>query len=274
MASQPHFNDHYKGLLNQLPPSIKKEVWLRLTTRKYNPLTEEQAGRIHPDIDSLLTKEVNRYYKKKDRQRLKVDANTTPDGSNALSRLAEFEKQLDERERFLLQQENNIKNTIESKVKDECKRTKEQYDNLSQQLRAEHEEVYNKLQFSSEMLKIKLEHQYNDRVSELEKKNKSHSSSLEVSLRKKDKEIEKLTSAITKAKNKYRDLEDVILAKDLKIIDLDDKLHKTSTRYLFDETIEPIFYKSSNLSEAWTSKREKAKIYPDIRKNYTFRTRV
>jgi hypothetical protein len=94
MASQPHFNDHYKDLLDQLPPSIIKEVWLRLLTRKYNPLTEEQAGEIHPDIDSLLMKEVNRYYKKKNRQHFKVDANTSPDGSNALSRLDGFEKQL------------------------------------------------------------------------------------------------------------------------------------------------------------------------------------
>jgi hypothetical protein len=31
-VSQPHFNDHYKDQLDQLPPSIKKEVWLRLTT--------------------------------------------------------------------------------------------------------------------------------------------------------------------------------------------------------------------------------------------------
>src|SRR4051812_41170403 len=62
---QPHFNDHYKDLLDQLPPSIKKEVWLRLTTRKNNPLSNEQVSGIHPEINTLLTKEVNRYYKKK-----------------------------------------------------------------------------------------------------------------------------------------------------------------------------------------------------------------
>jgi hypothetical protein len=59
--------------------------------------------------------------------------------------------------------------------------------------------------------------------------------------RKKDKEIEKLTSAITKAKNKYRELEEVIAVKDQKIIDFDNKLHRTSTRYMFDEMIEPTF---------------------------------
>lgn len=53
-------------------------LWKRLITRKYNPLSEEQAGEIHPDIEELLTKVANtRYYKKKNRQRLKVDFNAT-----------------------------------------------------------------------------------------------------------------------------------------------------------------------------------------------------
>ena len=72
MASQPHFNDHYKSLLDQLPPSMKKDAWLRLTTCNYNPLSEEQAREIRPDIEELLTREVNRYYKKKDRQKKQI----------------------------------------------------------------------------------------------------------------------------------------------------------------------------------------------------------
>ena len=62
MSSQPHFNDHYKSLLDQLPPSMKKDVWLRLTTRKNKPLSEEQVRGIHSDIEELLTREVNRYF--------------------------------------------------------------------------------------------------------------------------------------------------------------------------------------------------------------------
>ena len=50
MASQPHFNEHYKSLLDQLPQSLKKEAWLRLTNRKNKPLSEEQVRGIHPDI--------------------------------------------------------------------------------------------------------------------------------------------------------------------------------------------------------------------------------
>src|SRR6266480_7360945 len=77
MSSQPHFNDHYKSLLDQLPPSMKKDAWLRLTTRKSNPLSEEQARGIRPDIEELLTREVNIYFKKKDHQKIKIEANIT-----------------------------------------------------------------------------------------------------------------------------------------------------------------------------------------------------
>ena len=114
MSSQPHFNEHYKSLLDQLPPSMKKDAWLRLTTRKSNPLSEEQAKGIRSDIEELLTKEVERYFNKKNRQKLKIEANTTSDGSSTLSRLDGFEKQLEERELCVQQQENNIKKTIET----------------------------------------------------------------------------------------------------------------------------------------------------------------
>src|SRR5437762_10001832 len=98
MASQPHFNDHYKSLLDQLPPSMKKDVWLHLTTRKNNPLSEEQARGIRSDIEELLTREVNRYYNKKNRQKIKIEANVISEGSSTLSWLDGFEKQLEERE--------------------------------------------------------------------------------------------------------------------------------------------------------------------------------
>ena len=71
MSSQPHFNDHYKSLLDQLPPSMKKDAWLRLTTCKNNPLSEKQARGIRPDIEELLTSNVNRYYKSKIARRLR-----------------------------------------------------------------------------------------------------------------------------------------------------------------------------------------------------------
>ena len=153
MTSQPHFNDHYKDLLEQLPPSIKKDVWLRLTNRKYNPLSDEQAGGIHPDIKELLTKEVNRYYKKKDRQKLKIDASTTSDGSSVLSRLDGFEKQLEEREALLKQKENNINKAIETQVAEERKRLKDEYDDLEQQLQTKFNQIFRDMEkFSLQLL--------------------------------------------------------------------------------------------------------------------------
>ncbi|RGB38525.1 hypothetical protein C1646_755580 [Rhizophagus diaphanus] len=39
---------------------MKKDIWLRLTTRRNNPLSEEQARDIRSDIEELLTKEADR----------------------------------------------------------------------------------------------------------------------------------------------------------------------------------------------------------------------
>src|SRR3954463_11269799 len=119
-----YFNEYYKSLLDQLSPSLKKDVWLRLATRKNNPLSEEQARGIRPDIEELLTSNVNRYYKSKNRQKIKIEANTTSDGSSTLFRLDGFEKQLEKRELRVQQQENNIKKTIEAQVAEERKRLK------------------------------------------------------------------------------------------------------------------------------------------------------
>ena len=77
---------------------MKKDVWLHLTNCKNKPLSEKQVKGIHPDIEELLTREVNRYYNKKNRQKIKIEANVIPEGSVTLSRLDGFEKQLEERE--------------------------------------------------------------------------------------------------------------------------------------------------------------------------------
>ncbi|CAB5370400.1 unnamed protein product [Rhizophagus irregularis] len=95
---------------------MKKDVWLRLTNCKNRPLSEEQVRGIHPDIEELLTREVDRYFNKKNRQKIKIEANTTSDGSSTLSRLDGFEKQLEERELHVQKWENNIKNTIEVRL--------------------------------------------------------------------------------------------------------------------------------------------------------------
>ena len=65
-----NFHKDYSELLKKLPPSIKKNIWNRLISRLHNPLTEEQASNIHPNIESLLISEIDKYEKKKNRQRI------------------------------------------------------------------------------------------------------------------------------------------------------------------------------------------------------------
>lgn len=64
-----NFHEHYSELLKKLPPSIKKNIWNRLISRLRNPLTEEQASSIHPNVEALLMSEIDKYEKKKNRQR-------------------------------------------------------------------------------------------------------------------------------------------------------------------------------------------------------------
>ena len=59
------FYDSYSNLLSQLPPSLIKAGWIRLTTRKRNPLTESEASNISPIIEAFLKHEVDRYQRKK-----------------------------------------------------------------------------------------------------------------------------------------------------------------------------------------------------------------
>ncbi|RIB15435.1 hypothetical protein C2G38_2192376 [Gigaspora rosea] len=47
-----NFHEYYSELLKKLPLSIKKNIWNRLISRLHNPLSEEQASSIHPDIET------------------------------------------------------------------------------------------------------------------------------------------------------------------------------------------------------------------------------
>ncbi|GBB98135.1 hypothetical protein RclHR1_31470004 [Rhizophagus clarus] len=181
MASQPYFNEHYKSLLDQLPPSMKKDAWLCLTTRKSNPLSEEQAKGIRSDIEELLTKEVERYFNKKNCQKLKIEANTTSDGSSTLSRLDGFEKQLEECEFY-------------------------EYDTLM----AQKESGYNKCMVDMKQklysFKYQLEEQHKSSKADLEKQYHSRISALNKSNVKKDEEIGKLSATISQLKNDKKDI--------------------------------------------------------------------
>src|SRR6185437_8479776 len=59
------FHENYSSLLTQLPPSIIKAGWNRLTTQKKNPLSEREASSISPIIEAFLKHEVDRYQRNK-----------------------------------------------------------------------------------------------------------------------------------------------------------------------------------------------------------------
>src|SRR4051812_41501001 len=66
----PSFHIYYSKQLNQLPRSIKVDIWQRLTSRKY-PLSLEQASSIHLEVEDMLNQAVRKYIKKKQHQRMK-----------------------------------------------------------------------------------------------------------------------------------------------------------------------------------------------------------
>ena len=264
---------------------MKKDAWLRLTTRKNMPLSEEQARGIRSDIEELLTREVDRYLNKKNRQKIKIEANTTSDGSSTLSRLDGFEKQLEERELRVQQWENNIKKTIDAQVAEERKRLKDEYDTLKTDLENKYNHCMVDMKQQTYSFKHQLEDQHNSRSADLERQYKSRISTLDKSNAVKDKEIGKLSATISQLKNdkkdikksvehKSKDLEDVIFAKDLKIIALNDRIFSFNPSAGRDATIEPSSYYSHHETEFWTGKREDAKNNLSIRKKYTFRMHV
>ncbi|CAB4410883.1 unnamed protein product [Rhizophagus irregularis] len=218
--------------LNQITPILKKKAWVTSYKPQNNPLSEEQARGIRPDIEELLTSNVNRYYKSKNRQKIKFEANTTSDGSSTLSRLDGFEKQLEERELRVQQRENNIKNTIEGQVAEERKRLKDEYDALKIRLESEYNKCMVDMKQTTYSFKNQLEDQHNSRSADLEKQYKSRISVLEKANIVKDKEIGRLSASLSRSKNEIKDLkhalssvkntikimDDIIFAKEQAII--------------------------------------------------------
>ena len=63
------FNQVYSELLAKLLTSLINEAWIRLTSRKRNPLSEKEASEINPIVESFLKHEAIRYQKRLIRQR-------------------------------------------------------------------------------------------------------------------------------------------------------------------------------------------------------------
>ena len=60
------FNQAYSDLLMKLPASLINEVWIRLTSRKRNPLSNSE---INPIVELFLKHKAIRYQKRLMRQR-------------------------------------------------------------------------------------------------------------------------------------------------------------------------------------------------------------
>src|SRR5437773_2033447 len=81
----PSFHVYYSKQLNQLPRSIKIDIWRRLTSRKY-PLSLEQASNIHPKVEDILNQAVRKYIKKKEHQKMKGTEPITSNCETSLRR--------------------------------------------------------------------------------------------------------------------------------------------------------------------------------------------
>ncbi|CAB5370967.1 unnamed protein product [Rhizophagus irregularis] len=211
-----------------------------------------------------------RYNKSKNHQKIKIEANTTSDGSSTFFQLDGFEKQLEKREALLRQKENNIKKTIEVQIAEEHKHLKDEYDAFKSRLESEYNNCMVDMKQKTYSFKHQLESQHNSRSAELEKQYKSHISALNKANAIKDKEIGKLSSTISQLKNEkrdikkttksvYKDLEDIIFTKDLKIIALNDRVIFSNSSAGRNGTIEPNTFISFHDAEYWTRKREDAK---------------
>ncbi|CAI2198122.1 12532_t:CDS:1, partial [Funneliformis geosporum] len=160
-----------------------------------------QIRDIHLDIEELLTREVNRYYNKKNRQKIKIKANTSSDGSSTLFRLDGFEKQLEECELRVQQWENNIKKTIEAQVAEERKRLKDECDALMFRKESEYNNCMVDMKQKTYLFKHQLEEQQKSGSDDLERQYKSRIYVLDKSNAVKDKEIGKLSASIFQLKN-------------------------------------------------------------------------
>nr|CAG8674478.1 5115_t:CDS:1 [Entrophospora candida] len=270
------FNPHFSKFLDQLPPSIKNDIWKRLTTRLHNPLTEEQACGIHPDVEALLIREVDSYAKKKGRQRLKVLTNATPEDSTALSQLDELKKRLPIREAQLDQKEQDIENVISTRLNDEYNRLRAEYDTTVYALKQKLEEKYQtqltameKALIDKDQVHEQVLHSKKSKIADLSALLKDTKKSLNAL----KKEHTSTLSALQKLEAKNRELLEVINAKDQKIINLNDRIISYNPRGSGDGAVEPESYYSTIDRDLWTKWRNDAKYDLEIRKKFAFRFR-
>src|SRR5216117_2649663 len=223
----PSFYVYYSKQLNQLPRSIKIDIWRRLTSRKY-PLSLEQASSIHPEVDDMLNQAVGKYIKKKEHQKMK------PITSNCETSLRQENEEL-----FISKQ------VLEKKI--------EELLDLQEQYKSREVAMTKSLEESGEKVA-----QLSDSVAFF----KSIIPDTKKAIASAEKSIDLL-------ENKCRHLEDIISAKDRKIIALVDQI-LSKTKHS-DVTIEPETYPNTHERKLWAKRHSESEHDLETQKKYTFR---
>ena len=222
----PSFHVYYSKQLNQLPHSIKIDVWRRLTSRKHS-LSIEQASSIHPEVEDLLNKAVENYIKQKEHQRMKL---ITSDCENLLRK---------ENEELCIS-----KQVLEKKI-EELLELQEQYKSCEVAMTRSLEKSGEKVTQLSDSITF-----FKSIISDTKKAIASAEKSIDL------------------LENKCWHLEDIISAKDRKIIALVDQisLHEKYS----DITIEPEIYSSTKERKLWVERHSESEYDLEVWKKYAF----
>ena len=135
--------------------------------------------------------------------------------------------------------------------------------------------------------KHQLEDQQNSRSGDLERQYKSRIATLDKSIVVKDREIGKLSSAISQTKKDKNDLKKDLVCHRQTIKELDDIIHaKDQTIIIYyegirsinpgciDDTIEPASFYEKDAQILWNRWRDDVKDNPNIRKKYSRKSEI
>ncbi|PKC17647.1 hypothetical protein RhiirA5_492835 [Rhizophagus irregularis] len=198
---------------------MKKDAWLHPTTRKNNPLSEEQARGIRPNIEELLTSNKENNIKKTIEAQVAEECKRLKDEYDALMACKESE-----------------------------------YNNCMVDMKQKTYSFKHQLESQHNSRSAELEKQYKSRISTLDKyivrkdKEIGKLSFTIFQLKNEKRDIKKTAESVCK------DLEDIIFTKDLKIIALNDQVKSFNPSAGRDGTIEPNTFNSFHEAEYWARK--------------------
>ena len=284
------FHIDYKPITDKLPKSLVKRSYDRLLSLKHNPITLNKISEKHNRIETYLRHILKIYEQGKARSRkvqpsidntMSFSVNQLPADTSSTTNIDNKTSSEEQGTRCL----ENLYQTITNQIRLE---NNIYLENESHRLQTEYKQYIDNYNNELRILKQRLEDHYTIKMQNI----KSQESALLKSLEIKDKEIDKLTLSITLSKNDIREIKDalksaevsinklekekhqlldIILAKDKKIIALNDKIISYCPRGLGDGSIEPEYFYSTYDQELWGKWRNEAKYDPEIRKKFTFR---